>query len=228
MDAIYDDMQERSTRLNITNHPTIHDENDPDRCLAIYTLLNHYNIELTQFGGQLFKHLAQIEDTFAYQPGSGLHVTWFQLQQMGKTNICDPSVYSSILQDHMPKLLKLSIRFERLCLTKNSLVALGYVKDDAYVNEWRDSLRAELTEGAIPYDEPYKSDLIHCTLIRFANRPPSSTTINLLRILEKIRIHLFTAHIDRVDTGYSSWHMLAHQLQPCLTKSTSLSTENLF
>ena len=227
MDAIYDDMQERSKQLTLTNHPTIHDENDPERCLAIYSLLNHYNIELTPFGGQLFKHLSQIEETFAYQPGSGLHITWFQLQQMGKTHICHPGVYNSILHEHIPKLLNITIRFERLCLTKNSLVALGYVDtNETYVNEWRDSLRAELTESAIPYDEPYKSDLIHCTLIRFANRPPSTTTIHFLRIIEQIRIHLFTAHIDRVDTGYGSWHMLAHQLQPCLTKS--LSSEHLF
>ena len=215
MDAIYDDMLKRSQELDITFHPSIHDSNDPDRCLAIYTLLDTNNMTCTKFGDHLFKQLKDIEDTFSYQPGHGLHITWFQLQAMGKTDLCSSYKYIHVLSKHCPTLLNVNISFERLVLTKNSLVALGY--PDKSVNDWRESLRTQLHESNVPFCEPYKSDLVHCTLLRFSNRPPSIHTKKLLRIIEQIRTPLFTVKIQNIDTGYSSWQMLSNQLNRIYT-----------
>ena len=190
MEPIYDAMLHRQALLVPRAHPGV--VTDPSTCLAIYAPLE--DVEMTE----AFRELqTRCQAFFPYTMEGGvnqgrLHVTLLQLLTFGQFRPDQDTLapYASLLEELLPELLPLTVEFQHVCVAATSVMMLGFPDKD--VNAWRERFRRRCLEAKVPLHEPYKADLVHCTLARFATVPTPKQLAGLACrsvVLGRVRIH---------------------------------------
>ena len=162
----------------------VHDANlkeidDCRRCLAVYVMADASNLvcfatlqkvlyELGQsFSGHVLYRYDESKDMQNALSG-GLHWTFLQLIGFDMFNKIDiPPDYKNVVQMLIAdQLRQFEIRFTSIVATPNNLFLVGYPTSDC--NSARDEIRQRLRLLGLPLYEPYKNDIFHMTLLRFA------------------------------------------------------------
>jgi hypothetical protein len=107
------------------------------------------------------------------------------------------------------------ICFDSLILTPSNLVLVGHPTVD--INYVRESVRECMREVGYPVLEPYKSDTLHMTLVRFAGPVTASEQASLEKLVESCEVDPDFNGLLRVNgiaVSPASWKMLASEIPP--------------
>jgi hypothetical protein len=200
---------------------------DDRRCLALYSLCDSRSFKPSS---QLGAILARLREALggrhvvygAEEPGAPsalfgrLHFTYLQLvgfDMYGKVPI--PGDYNDLVEAALLRHLHaFKLNFSRLILTRKSLLLVGHPTVD--LNWSREQLRRVLARTGYPLYEPYKNDIAHLTLVRFAaDVTPQETACLAQAVAEAERAEsLGTAAVNELALSAASWRMQRAEL-PC-------------
>jgi HAD superfamily hydrolase (TIGR01509 family) len=156
---------------------------DARRCLALYALCTPANFRpapklralvdtlATQLGRRHVLYRAHEAGAFPAdaRTAGALHFTFMQMIGFESyAAVTLPAGYreavEATLLRHLPAF---HIHFSKVIVTAKSVMLVGHPTVD--VNWSREQLRAALGRAGYPLLEPYKTDIVHCTLLRFAS-----------------------------------------------------------
>jgi HAD superfamily hydrolase (TIGR01509 family) len=235
---IYDEMTARQSR-NIdekgTSHdPHLADEPDERLCLAAYTLCDGLNFEptaaleslradLRRILGDGHCHYEPLEGPDVHGAGGGargglsatFHWTFMQLIGFSVfgTSVPTPgSEYFEAVEVCLRRYLaRFMIHFSRVVITPGSVILLGYPSAD--VNTARCHMRTMLKRAGLPLFEPYVNDIVHMTLVRFAE-PVSREQMDAIRTraLEVQCVPLGSLAVNNITVSPATWKMQPGEL----------------
>ena len=108
------------------------------------------------------------------------------------------------------------ICFDSLILTPSNLVLVGHPTVD--VNDVRESVRECMRDLGYPLLEPYKSDTLHMTLVRFVEPLSDAEQAALEHLVDScLEYPAFSASLLRVShlaVSPASWKMLESEIPP--------------
>jgi len=107
------------------------------------------------------------------------------------------------------------ICFDSLILTPSNLVLVGHPTVD--VNYVRESVRECMREAGYPLMEPYKGDILHLTLVRFAGPVTASEQASLESLVASCdadRDFNGLLRVSGMAVSPASWKMLASEIPP--------------
>ncbi|CAG9462316.1 unnamed protein product [Pedinophyceae sp. YPF-701] len=220
LDGVYEEMRERNSR-KIAEKGYGHDEKlrgeDGRRCLAVYTLAGADNFSGGASFGDLVADLTnalgsnQVIYTAEERPGAlcaRLHFTFMQLVTFSMYAGCPTDeeyreAVEAILISNLPSF---EVRFDRLICTPGNLLLTGYPTAD--LNNVRETVRKEMARAGLPLFEPYKVDIMHMTLARFANPVSDAQKAALDQIIDKYSgAKLATLRVNELKISPASWKM---------------------
>jgi hypothetical protein len=213
-------------------------EVDGRRCKAIYVMAKKSNFlcfaplewvfsEIRQnFQGHVLYDYGDNKQTPNALRG-GLHWTFMQLVSFSMFNKIElPSDYMQVVQRlAADRLREFEIRFTTLVATPNNLLLVGYPTLD--LNTSREDIRERLRLMGYPLYEPYKNDIFHMTLVRFAEplSPHQHATIN--RIVSEPGVlsdrTLGVLRVEQMSISSASWKMQPQELEGEETVTVILS-----
>ena len=223
--VVYDEMLNRQRRL--LQNGTVGDPllvgKDTRRCLAAYQICEPNCWQCTSAFQDLcvkVRGILKSEHVLYGEPSSGfglldgaLHFTFMQLigfDVYDRTRV--PIDYCEVVQALLVnRLPKFECRFDSLAVTPNSIFVYGNASCD--VNHVRDAVRRELSRIGYPLLEPYKSDMVHMTLVRFTKSLDQSQLKELLAIEQESRgkvLGVLTS--SHISVSEASWKMQQNEL----------------
>ena len=135
-----------------------------------------------------------------------------------------PEDYSEVLETLLQQLMTpFEIHFNSLILTPSNLVLVGHPTID--VNHVRESVRAGLRELGYPLYEPYKSDILHMTLVRFSEPVTPQQHAVLEQFVATAENESFSAllRVECLSLSPASWKMTPAELAVHPSSSVALS-----
>ena len=153
---------------------------DLRRCAAIYVLASARNFVSfgplervisklrDSFQGHVLYEICQTEGGLQHALSGVLHWTFMQLVGFSIFDKIDfPADYKEVIQMLLwERLREFEIRFTGLIATPSNLLLVGFPTLDC--NSVREEIRDRLRLMGYPLYEPYKNDIFHMTLVRFA------------------------------------------------------------
>jgi hypothetical protein len=117
-------------------------------------------------------------------------------------------VLQAILVNYCPSFY---IHFHSVVVTPTTVLMVGDAS--THVNWLREIVRREMGRAAMALMEPYKSNIIHATLVRFA-RPLNPTQLaELVQWSASYQqVHLGTLHVTSLHVSSATWLMRAVDL----------------
>ncbi|KXK07452.1 MAG: hypothetical protein UZ21_OP11001001076 [Microgenomates bacterium OLB22] len=214
--AIYDEMRGRNSK-SLSEQGVW-----PDEVLQSAEIDTRVGLGLFAFPqttlGQGFDHMiADARERFPAQvvytpdraqPQDGiLHFTFFQLFKAAGLppdfTATDASHYIATLQDIFSRFPPFTIKYSGLIAVPTGLLMYGYPSED--VNQYRDELRSALSTNGLPFEEPYKTDIVHSTCLRLCTTEDAQ---ELLRFADDYKeVDLGTLSVDALTLGFGSWRM---------------------
>lgn len=222
MKAIYDEMQQRQAlQIKVEGYtfdPLLNGENH-QRCFAAYTLCNYENLYTTGSFDHLVGTLEQVfgVNQVMYRLRSGqnaaifgqLHMTLMQLVGFNVYGtIPIPEDYSEVLESIILRVVRpFEVHFNRIIVTRGSVLLVGHPTTS--LNHARDDIRKALARIDYPLYEPYRNDIAHMTLVRFANPLSDDQVVFLKQIstLFKDGRTYAKMSVSVVDISVASWKM---------------------
>jgi hypothetical protein len=199
---------------------------DSRRCHAVYRLCTSDNWAPTSAFAQFMIDVrSTVGNTHVFyginrsdlssQDEGNLHLTLLQLigfDQFSETKV--PQNYhdtiSAVVASHVNGF---SVVFHSVALTPKSLMLLGTPNID--LNHVRDLIRSDLCRLKLPMLEPYHSNTVHMTLVRFASEVSLLKAQELLRLTSKCYQCFFgTLTVKSFQVGCASWKMQHSELFP--------------
>lgn len=215
---IYNEMRSRNTD-NILRNNTKFDEAltkseiDQRKGLAIF---GYFPQSLGLGFDTLFENASKhFDEHIVYSPKHTtpeniglLHLTFLQLLKVGDVNhrLSKDIIlrYVKLLEKFILRLSPFRINFEGVIAIPTGLALYGYPSID--VNKIRQQIRQDFVDKNLPFSEPYPTDIIHSTLVRFTRPNQSQKALNFTTKYEKIS-KLDGVKIDKLFLGYGSWKM---------------------
>jgi len=215
-------------------------ERDIRRCYALYSVCTPKNWKPTTLFNELMyqlrncvKDTKQIEYKVLFSDPStsiapsdildgALHFTFLQFLSFNiypKVKI--PADYNEVVSAIIVNWLNsFEIQFHSVVVTPKSVLILG--SPSTNINSIRDHTRRELKrEGMVMY-EPYLSNLVHMTIMRFATALSESQMKKLVEISQRFRdVSLGTLYVSQFNLSPASWKMQPEEIsiQPLTTIS---------
>lgn len=231
MKAIYDELEERQ-RISIAKHGYTFDASlrlheQPARCFAAYTLCTFDNFHsfsrLDLLMGQLQESFGTAHAIYRVRPDCDsnhtmfgrLHLTFMQLvgfDIFGSVPL--PQDYAEVIEAILLRSLRpFEVHFTRVILTRGTLMLVGHPTTS--LNHVRDTVRKTLLRIGYPLYEPYKNDIVHMTLMRFAGPMTAKQAQELEGIVQaqpkgKVIAKLC---VDRLSMSAASWKMQPAELE---------------
>ena len=231
MKGIYDELEERQNKsiaeLGYTFDASLKRQDQPARCFAAYTLCSFENFHsfsrLDLLMGQLQESFGTSHAIYRVRPDCDsnhtmfgrLHLTFMQLvgfEIFGSVPL--PHDYAEVIEAILLRSMRpFEVHFTRVVLTRGSLMLVGHPTSS--LNHVRDTVRKTLARIGYPLYEPYKNDIVHMTLMRFA-APLSSCQARKLeaivhaqprgKVIAKLRV-------DALTMSAASWKMQPAELE---------------
>jgi len=210
---IYEEMRQRTTQL-IQKIGTIGDaqlmcaEEDPRRCHAVYAFCTLENWQPTALFSSLMERLRSVlPGQLIYGMGT-LHFTLLQLIGFDVfSQVQLPANYYEVLQAMLVnRLPAFECYFDSVVCTPKTIMVQGWASSD--LNHSRDELRRELKRLNYPLLEPYVSNILHMTLVRFTHPLDSGQLTQVWEIAKTFSGRsLGTLKVSALDMGPASWQM---------------------
>ena len=228
LDDIYSEMATRQAGV-IAASGYQHDAEllapDARRCQALYALCTPasftHSVQLKALLARLKSGLGGrhvIYDVLSGSPApdaalGALHFTFMQLvgfDMFAKVDL--PAGYRDALEAVLLQALPaFHINFSRVVVTNRSIMLAGHPTVD--VNFCREQVRSVLSRASFPLYEPYKSDIVHMTLVRFASPVTDAEKATLATALSECAgAPLGSMHVTTLSLTPSSWKMLPCEL----------------
>lgn len=232
MASIYDDMTLRQqaaiAKNGYTHDATLVQAAQEARCFAVYTMFSEANTtacsRLNHVTDRLRKQLGHKHAVYRFLDGDGdctpltggFHFTLMQMIGFDiYPGLALPADYGSVVQAILTRLLPASfeIDFDRLILTRGSLLLAG--NPTIALNSVRDELRVALARIGYPLYEPYKNDIAHATLVRFAAPLDGKDEALLQQVVDDTRAGstLARLRVSGVTISPASWKMQPAELR---------------
>jgi HAD superfamily hydrolase (TIGR01509 family) len=228
MTRIYDEMEARQAKA-IAEHGFNHDPTlrgtQAQRCLAAYTLCTYDNFHafasLDLLMGRLQEAYGDAHVLYRLRPDRNhvlfgrLHMTFMQLLGFDiYGTVALPKDYSEVLESVLLRVLRpFEVHFTRVIVTRASVLLVGH--PTVGLNHVREQVRDALARVGYPLYEPYKNDIAHVTLMRFA-APLQATEYDALRSMARCsgpgRMFASLA-VDALDVSAASWKMQPAELE---------------
>jgi HAD superfamily hydrolase (TIGR01509 family) len=176
---------------------------DERLCHAIYVFCEPTNWSPT------VSYLALMQRLIEMVPRHVFGLLHFTLMQLVGFEVFDqvklPADYYQVIQSFLVNhMVCFECHFDRVCLTPKSIMLQGV--PSIHVNHARNLLRRELKRLGYPLLEPYKSDMIHMTLVRFCEPLDLG---DLEKVAERFSgVDLGTLRVTHFDMGPASWDMI--------------------
>ncbi len=195
---------------------------DSRRCLAAYQLCGANNWLPTKAFGDLCLELRKVlrGDHVLYGTSDAIRtldgVLHFTLMQLIGFDVYDPSKlpadYCEVIQGLLVnRLPKFECRFDSVVVTPRNMFVYGTASCD--VNHVRGEIRRELSRIGYPLLEPYKSDMIHMTLVRFTKPLSPEQLAAVLDLTKQVSgRQLGNLLVDRISISEASWKMQPNEL----------------
>lgn len=219
---IYTEMRERNTKAmldgNVKPDVILNNQEDPRRGIGLFAfgkfVLNKQFTQVLREAGSLFSNQVVYSlDPEVASTQALLHCTIFQF--FGVESIdprFQPEVlkqYDEVLSDVLSQVPPFTVTYAGIIAVPSGLLMYGYPSIN--INSMRDEIRAKLDERHILYKEPYKSDIVHSTLMRLRN--PVAPT-ELLNFAKKYGdTDLGTLRVTDVALCYASWRMRPNEVK---------------
>lgn len=230
LEKIYDEMEERNAKAihenGLSYDPLLKEDEDSRRCLAAFCFKKF------TFENPLFQQLiAELKQTFPNdivytvyenpkETQAVLHHTFMQFATFTEAEripeydaYCQQKDITSFIPSY-------EIKYDRMIAIPSGIVIVGTPSID--INKYRDAIRDEMTKDGFKPLEPYKNNICHSTLLRFAeklekgSKEEQAKKEKLFQIVEKYKRRLIAVlKADRFYVHSASWRML-----PIETEST--------
>ena len=226
MAGIYDEMearQQRAIKADGFTHDAALVTDHAARCFAAYTLCTFDNFHalgaLDLLMGRLQRDLAGRHVFYRLRPDKNpalfgrLHMTFMQLLGFDIYGTVPlPEDYEDVLESILLRhVRRFEVHFTRVIVTRGSVLLAGHPTTG--LNHVRDQVRNALTRIGYPLYEPYKNDLAHMTLVRFASPMGKQDQETLRAIVEQTRAPLYaTLAVDEMTVSSASWKMQDEEL----------------
>ena len=231
MKQIYDELEERQkdsiANLGYTFDATLRRQDQPARCFAAYTLCSFENFHsfsrLDLLMGQLHESFGTSHAIYRVRPDCDsnhtmfgrLHLTFMQLvgfEIFGSVPL--PHDYAEVIEAILLRSMRpFEVHFTRVVLTRGSLMLVGHPTSS--LNHVRDTVRKTLARIGYPLYEPYKNDIVHMTLMRFA-APLSSSQARELEAIVQAQLKgkvIAKLRVDALTMSAASWKMQPAELE---------------
>lgn len=221
MTGIYDEMETRQA-ADIKERGFAHDAallgDHPGRCFAAYTLCTYDNFHafgaLDLLMGRLQRDLGGKHVVYRLRPDKNvalfgrLHMTFMQLLGFDIYGTVPlPNDYVEVLESILLRHVKqFEVHFTRVIVTRASVILAGHPTTG--LNHVRDQVRNAMARIGYPLYEPYKNDIAHMTLVRFASPMGDKDAVALQAVVEQTRAPLYaTLSVEALDVSAASWKM---------------------
>jgi hypothetical protein len=228
MKSIYDEMAARQ-KSNIASKGYSYDAvlsgEHPARCFAAYTLCTFDNLYTTGgfdlLMGRLDEVFSEQHVLYRLRPTGNhilfghLHMTLMQLIGFNVYGtIPVPDDYAEVLEAILLRTLHpFEVHFKRVIVTPASVLLVGH--PTISLNHVREQIRRSLARIGYPLYEPYKNDIAHMTLVRFAAPLTGAQQQELDKVCQdfgKQRL-LAKLNVNTIDLSPASWKMQPAELE---------------
>ena len=229
MDSIYDDMKARNdvkiNKLGFTHDSSLNYVDQKARCFAAYSMCTRNNLTAcAPLELVLSKLLSVFEQEHVVYSVAGnkhaalagvLHFTFMQLIGFNVyPDVSLPADYGCVVQAILTRVLPFpfEIIFDRIILTQGSLLLAG--KPTIDLNSIREDVRRALSRIGYPLYEPYKNDIAHATLLRFATGLSAQQEAVLYNLVSRASQNQTLARlkVDGLTISQASWKMQGGEL----------------
>lgn len=233
---VYDEMAARQ-QASIESHgftfdATLSGEQD-QRCLAAYTLCTFDNF---QTNGRFDLLMGQLQDIFSeghvvyglrstHVLTGQLHMTMMQLvgfKMFGTIPL--PADYTEVAESIFRRFLHpFEVHFNRIIVTRSNVLLVG--NPTIGLNHIREEIRRALSRIGYPLYEPFKSDIAHMTLLRFAKPLSCAQQARLAALCAEFGSscqQVARLSVNHIDISVASWKMQATELQEHNIRRVSL------
>lgn len=208
----------------------------PARCYAIYTLCDYENFQgsgrFDLLLGQLHEAFGESQVVYSLRPScnrnlfGALHLTFMQLIGFNVYgSIPIPADYAEVVEAILLRNLpQFEVLFTRVVVTQASVLLAGH--PTVGLNNIRDEVRRALARIGYPLYEPYKNDIAHMTLVRFAKPPRDEQKELLLRIARSFSGSRVLAKlaVRQVSISAATWKMQRGELEEEDVRTLDLMT----
>jgi len=227
MKHIYDEMASRQKAVlqksGFKYDATLTGEQS-QRCLAAYTLCTYDNLLTTGSFDFLIGHLQETfgdkHVVYRLRPNHNhvlfgqLHMTLMQFISFGVFGTIPlPSDYAEVLEAIILRVLHpFEVQFNRVIVTPSSVLLVGH--PTVGLNHIREEIRRSLARIGYPMYEPYKNDIAHMTLLRFAAPLTNAQQASLEQLCEDFgqTRTLAKLSVNKIDISVASWKMQPTEL----------------
>lgn len=220
---IYQEMSERNRRnileKGLRYDPLIaHNNKDTRKGLGIFAFPR--NDLGVNFSSILEKVTTNFGDQVIYTPfppqsklGGVLHFTLMQMVGV-KDKVADHFVasvdrYADILKNVLFELGSFSINYSGLIVIPTGFLMYGY--PSKHLNKYREKIRDLVGGCNLPFEEPYKTDIVHSTFVRFCNEDSVDKVVSFGRDFYSCDLGCFD--IKELFLGFGSWRMQPREIQ---------------
>lgn len=218
---IYDEMRERNIRRLresgvVIDASFLSGQPDMRRGIGLFAFIEQSVPALDRLIAEVSSVFAdQVCYTLSPTPADTfgrIHFTFFQYIKVDSipTDFSEQQMkqYAGITRSIVESMPPLTIEYKGVMAIPTGLLMYGYPSYD--VNPYREQIREQLADQKIPFVEPYKSNIVHSTLMRIATPMDAE---RLIAFADRYKdTELFQFSVSNIQLCYGSWRMRNNEI----------------